>query len=487
MNKSSIYLTFVFSIFSLTLMAQETIIYGTVEYPSARKIRYSMQSSYVSSDEILYEVELNEKNKYAITIDLDGPTMLKMIYNRKEMWIFVWPGAYLEMDFSGHKYYKSFKYDGDASAENTYLAKYIQKFGIVDPYEAATIFPALTVPNDIYDKMNASSPSQFYKYAAERKKEEVVFDANYPNRNSLSPTFKDFMQNRFNYRWASYLLTYSHIGKQNGYEIPDTFSMFLFDLNMINESALNNYDYIGFLEEYLKYNYHDMKGDTALPTEKFSLFAEKYELVEKLLTDAPLEMMKGRLLRRIIQPKYIPFLTTYYQDYQDYTISTRYVEAIQSIYQEASRFSEIALAPNFELLNEEGDTVRLSDFKGKVVYLSFWASWCQPCLKEMDKAISNRIALQDTNIVFLYLSVDDTRDKWKSGLKKIAKYQVSNDLHIYGMGRRSDVAKLYRVISLPQYFLIDQYGKFVPSFQKASHQDFVPKIYELFELLGEKN
>ena len=40
-------------------------------------------------------------------------------------------------------------------------------------------------------------------------------------------------------------------------------------------------------------------------------------------------------------------------------------------------------APDFELPNLGDDTVRLSDFRGKVVFLNFWATWCKPCREEM--------------------------------------------------------------------------------------------------------
>jgi len=271
-------------------------------------------------------------------------------------------------------------------------------------------------------------------------------------------------------------LAQSEIAERNGHEIPDTFAYFLFDLEIIDEKALAAYDYIAFLEEYLKYNYRELTRDSLKSTDNFRLFGEKYELVSRLYTNKTLEMMQGRLLRRIITPRYVPYLANYYQDYQDYTYTQSYADAIKSIFNEASRFSNSALAPNFELMNEAGEKAALNDFRGKIVYISFWASWCQPCLKEIDKSISNKIELQDTNVVFLYISVDDTPEKWRRGLKNISNAKVTGDYHVYGNGRRSEVSRLYRVISLPQYFLVDKDGKFINVFSKASHPDFIAEI-----------
>jgi peroxiredoxin len=270
------------------------------------------------------------------------------------------------------------------------------------------------------------------------------------------------------------------VAERNKIEIPDTFSLFLFDIDVNNTEALKNYDYIGFLEEFLKYNYKESKRDTVMPTDRFQLFVEKHNYCDKLFTNETLELMKGRLLRRIIKPKTIPFVATYYQDYLDYTVTDAYSNAIKGIYKEALKFSDAANAPDFDLVDEEGKPVKLSDYKGKLVYLSFWAGWCQPCIKELNESASNRI-MADTNVVFLYISVDDTDARWKKSLNKIEPFRSDNDIHVFGDGRKSDIAKAYQVVSLPTYFMVDQQGNFITKFAKASDEGFIPQLEYLLE------
>ena len=479
MKGQTILLFCLLSLLATSLVAQDAIVYGKVTLPVATTIRYTIQLSHVSGDVALYEVELNDKNNYAVSIELDEPTMLKMTYNKKDMWIFLWPGAYMEMDFSGTDFYNSFEYDGDAANENKYLAIYLNKFGIPDPFSDVTFFPSLSVSTNLFEKMNEMNTDAFNQYAKEHQELEQTFYDSYPSKNSLSEPFKNFMQTRINYRWPTYKLIQKDIAEKNGYETPDTFMFFLFDIDVNNVDALICYDYIAFMERYLSYTFEDIKSDTIDTKDKFQVFAAKYEMLNQLYVNKPLEMMQGRLLRRIISPKYVPFLTSYYQDYQDYTVTTSYSDGIRGIYEEATRFSNSAKAPDFELLNENGTKTKLSDFRGKIVYLSFWASWCQPCLAEMNKSIANREAVRDTSIVFLYVSVDDTADKWKRGIKNTERFRTNSDFHVYGTGRRSEVAKAYRVISLPQYFLIDKEGKFVTSFHKASSEFFVGQMIDL--------
>lgn len=67
-------------------------------------------------------------------------------------------------------------------------------------------------------------------------------------------------------------------------------------------------------------------------------------------------------------------------------------------------------ATDFTLKSLAGDNVSLSDYKGKVVLVNFWATWCAPCLKEMPKLNEMQAELGDKGLQVISISADDPKD-----------------------------------------------------------------------------
>jgi peroxiredoxin len=122
-----------------------------------------------------------------------------------------------------------------------------------------------------------------------------------------------------------------------------------------------------------------------------------------------------------------------------------------------SRFAKGQPAPDFEFVTTDGKTMKLSDLRGKVVYLGFWASWCKQCVGEMINEKKVKDLIKDKPLEFLYVSIanDTATDN-----KLITKYNLDGiHTRVPGIWDAKEV-QLYGVQALPAYFLIDKEGKF---------------------------
>ena len=142
-----------------------------------------------------------------------------------------------------------------------------------------------------------------------------------------------------------------------------------------------------------------------------------------------------------------------------------------------TKMAEGTKAPAFSLTDLNKKTVSLSDFKGKYVYLDFWASWCMPCLQEM-KLKQNLKDKYSSDIAFVSISIDKNYKAYKSYLDKNKNL---NSVFLYG-GNADSLRELFNVKAIPAFYLIDKDGDLLKSPAKKPSEN----IEELFQQLSKE-
>ena len=123
------------------------------------------------------------------------------------------------------------------------------------------------------------------------------------------------------------------------------------------------------------------------------------------------------------------------------------------------RTSEGSVAPELEFSDPDGKVRKLSDLRGKVVLIDFWASWCGPCRKENPHVRAMYERYHDRGFEVFSVSLDNNKDRWKDA---IAKDNLSWPNHVSDLkGWGSAAAKLYGVSSIPSTFLVDKEGRII--------------------------
>ncbi len=118
-----------------------------------------------------------------------------------------------------------------------------------------------------------------------------------------------------------------------------------------------------------------------------------------------------------------------------------------------SKAADRKMAPDFVLDDASDKPIRLSDLRGKVVLLNFWATWCAPCSLEIPWFIEFQNTHRDSGFTTLGVSLDE--DGWSAVKPYIEKRKVNYPV----MVGNDDVAQLYGANALPATFLIDKSGR----------------------------
>lgn len=116
------------------------------------------------------------------------------------------------------------------------------------------------------------------------------------------------------------------------------------------------------------------------------------------------------------------------------------------------------MAEEIALPSVNGDTIRLSSLKGKVVLLDFWASWCGPCRISNKGFVKLYPKYKDKGFEILAISLDDSDEAWK---KAITKDKISWPQVIDRGGWEANTAAKWNIMALPTSYLIDKQGRLV--------------------------
>ncbi|MCY3761576.1 MAG: TlpA disulfide reductase family protein, partial [Gemmatimonadetes bacterium] len=184
-------------------------------------------------------------------------------------------------------------------------------------------------------------------------------------------------------------------------------------------------------------------------------FSRRYDLAKQKLDGRVLYwFLAGELIEGFRQSEAFALAHRKWEDFREINPYPEYTEAVQAALDLALQLQPGQPAPEFTLDDLDGQPVSLSQFRGKVVLLDFWASWCGPCIGDLPhlRQIKERTAGQP--VVFLNLSLDTDEAAWRKGIEK----HGIEGVHVRAHGFYSDPAKSYNINGIPSYFLVDSQG-----------------------------
>ena len=125
-----------------------------------------------------------------------------------------------------------------------------------------------------------------------------------------------------------------------------------------------------------------------------------------------------------------------------------------------------SVAPEFTAMDRDGKPVKLADYRGKIVVLDFWATWCIPCIRSMPHVQKTVAKAAAGDVIWLGVCVWDDRasfDRWVP--LNDAKYAFTKVFDPAGKDRATSIASVsYRVSGIPTLYVIDREGKIADGF-----------------------
>ncbi len=386
-------------------------------------------------EETVFPFQKRANAKFHLNIPLKSTTTASIKLGNQLIDMYLQPGYDLDIEINGNDLYSGLIFSGKGSGINNYLLAAANKFK--------------HIKIELERKIRYATPAEFKVYVKQLKANKLKFLREYLNTHSLTAEVIKYAKADIEYWYAFNLMNYPYehpiFNNQTApMEVPDNYYEFMGQIPLNNAGALPNKHYLYYIQDYLSF--------MAVLKENKNL--SRFELADKYLKGKPLFFYKALQHSIALKRDNVPNAEKAAYHFINNCPYTLYGEFVKLAYQESKGIVEGMNAPDFELVDVHGDIVSLADYKGKVIFLDFWATWCRPCTRLLPAHQKLQNQFRKDNVAFLYVSLDRNANKWRDYLSK----GTFPGKHLFA---NKEMVKSYKVETLPYSVLIDADGKIV--------------------------
>jgi peroxiredoxin len=180
---------------------------------------------------------------------------------------------------------------------------------------------------------------------------------------------------------------------------------------------------------------------------------------EKTPDVAQILMMKATLYLEVLEneTKGTELLEQVRKDFPD-TPQAGYAARMLSSLEKQAALAVGKTFPDFKEKDLEGQPLAIANYKGKVVLVDFWATWCVPCLNELPTVLAAYHKHHERGFDIIGISLDNDRDKLTGFLKQ---KEIPWKQYFDGQGWQTKLAQEYGINSIPATYLLDGTGKII--------------------------
>jgi len=438
-----------------------------LDFPEADSLAVKIYHFPIFEEEVLAQFDLDTANHGLIQLELSKPLMLDLAINGSSYNLYLKPGYDLKLSKDTTDSKESILFSGEGAPINNYIN-----------HISSLIFSESFVDYDVdtfskkYDSLNVAvedfSRIYFDRFPMQKDDLDLLKQIKQVKLLSVKTYYAYRAHNDALLDQVDKLQKGEPIGK---IEMLDKLQTFYSDIPFDTVYLRNGmFDYKSVLYDYLS-GMHTSVFDPKLVRLKPSLEWPKWvsarwpRRVNTLIKAESYprgikEYLIANDLRHWIDSQGItPEIDSLLDEFKLEFKGSIYTKYLQKDYDKKIAILPGDIAPDFNGKTLEGTAISLKDFKGKVVYIDVWASWCGPCLEEIPHVKKLHSAFQKNKVIFLNVSIDRSREAWK---KRIGNEKDWLGTHIILDERQTDTfAKKYKLRGIPRYLLIDQTGKII--------------------------
>lgn len=431
---------------SVTLASVKTIVSGRIVNPQAKTSAISIYKNFVTYDQRIESAVLDSKGNFKIEFKLSNPVSAEFIHGGKQAKIFLAPGDSIALLVDPERMLETIRFTGKGANENNLLAR-VQRLELVPEF------------NDSIKLSTFTQEEEFKAYADYKRGKllDIVF-RNSPRR-PISKHFREYMITDINYTWANLMFAFPQaVSKEERQALSSEYYQFINNIKVNNDKAMGIRSYIQFINNYTRVIIdNDVVADSLDKSERAAMYLQKYYSYRAAFKGEVQSYVLAKLLVESFQKGKLELMEECLKNFKAINSIAAYDKIVTRAYDTRVKMAPGNPAPNFTLANQKGEKVSLKDFRGKVIFLDFWASWCIPCIQNQSKAQALRERYKD-NVVFLNVSLDQHEASWKNMIEMFGR----DGVHLQAKeGYNASVSKLFHINSVPSYWVIGRDGRLV--------------------------
>lgn len=427
-------LCILFIIINSSLFAGEVILSGKIDNMSSDTV---VIANFIKDYIILVEPDGSFNEKLEL---IDGYYYLE--HGDEYTNLFLQSGYDLFITVDTEVFDESLQYEGEGSENNNFIAKKVNFLTHIEPDWMVRYLLSCDEEKFLHELDSIS---------------QLKLNFLKSNQSSLTPYFYNLELTDMRYNAMYLIATYEgnrrFMGDDRNYTVSSDFPNIM-DSTSINHELLSSSNYSRFKQKALYSFYLDNIYKDKGPNK----FLRYLDFVDSVITD-----QDGKDNFLIHNYSYYSLKNknaiTFYEKMEKLFSYPPCKAEMRKRFEEATKTAKGMPSSPFEFVDNKGDTVKLSDYLGQLVYIDLWASWCTGCIQEFPMLKEVKVKYKDKDVVFIGIAWNDEMEAWK---KALSTYNLGEN-QLFATNENARFFKDYHVTGIPRFILIDKKGNIIAS------------------------